>query len=559
LEEKHPIVQTFTPKMGSALVFNHDTLHEGEKVVKGVKYIMRTSIMFRQVEDLRDPARPFELDELWQKTKAIFATFNQLEANKDPHAFSTKFLEAQTLQILHGRSIRGASSASKGSSEVVPLLDVLPAELLHYILEFLPAPKDLCTLMQVCSRMKSVARDGYLWRLNYTKRWGSDTLAILESNFRREVEPPPPSSRPSSNQSGEKESRQKGIIDPSLMDWCGIYRGRHTQEHRYNVPLVVYISDQMRAVSVPPTTTTTTPTTTTTTTTPSPPSPLVDTILPAFVDFTFSPWDNSFESYELINESWASFYSSVSDRCEVSFEYLMPLWRGAYYDASQASNREHLTLFVIHPLYFSDLGLIPEGIHENDYETDTKVDIPVDIFETLTKKVIRQIPELPAITYVSAELCALYSCKVSTGIVAFELHLSLQDTEEQNRVIWRVVSFDQSVSTGERTIFTSATNCDRVVDTIGQLAGDTRPVVAIAREVAFEKRPDSPDLPKIRASCADTAKQIKAKLAATGFADVRELTDEHIFEGARAYAGLPSFQEIVINTATYRANLKSKK
>ena len=527
--------------MGSALVFNHDTLHEGEKVVKGVKYIMRTSIMFRQVEDLRDPARPFELDELWQKTKAIFATFNQLEANKDPHAFSTKFLEAQTLQILHGRSIRGTSSASKGKSEVVPLLDVLPAELLHYILECLPAPKDLCTLMQVCSRMKSVARDGHLWRLNYTQRWGSDTLAILESNFRREVEPPrcPPSN----------QSRQKGIIDPSLMDWCGIYRGRHTQEHRYNVPLVVYISDQMRAVCIPPRTTVTTTTTTTA-------SPLVDLVLPAFVDVTFSPWDNSFESYELIGESWAFFYSSVSDRCEVSFEYLLPLWRGAYYSAVLASNREHLTLFVIHPLYFSDLELIPKGIHENDYETDTKVDIPVDIFETLTKKVIRQIPELPAITYVSAELCALYSCKVSTGIVAFELHLSLQDTEEQNRVIWRVVSFDQSVSTGERTIFTSATNCDRVVDTIGQLAGVSRPVVAIAREVAFEKRPNSPDLPKIRSSCVDTAKQIKAKLAAAGFADVRELTDEHIFEGARAYTGLPSFQEIVIDTATYRANLK---
>lgn len=33
-----------------ALIFNHDTLHEGEAVTKGCKYILRTEIMFQRVD-----------------------------------------------------------------------------------------------------------------------------------------------------------------------------------------------------------------------------------------------------------------------------------------------------------------------------------------------------------------------------------------------------------------------------------------------------------------------------------------------------------------------------
>ena len=31
-----------TPRAGQALIFNHDTYHEGEPVLEGVKYILRT-------------------------------------------------------------------------------------------------------------------------------------------------------------------------------------------------------------------------------------------------------------------------------------------------------------------------------------------------------------------------------------------------------------------------------------------------------------------------------------------------------------------------------------
>jgi len=41
---------SITPRRGTALIFNHDSLHEGEAVTKGMKYILRTEIMFQRVD-----------------------------------------------------------------------------------------------------------------------------------------------------------------------------------------------------------------------------------------------------------------------------------------------------------------------------------------------------------------------------------------------------------------------------------------------------------------------------------------------------------------------------
>lgn len=35
-----------TPKTGSVLIFDHDLLHEGSKVTSGIKYSVRSDIMY---------------------------------------------------------------------------------------------------------------------------------------------------------------------------------------------------------------------------------------------------------------------------------------------------------------------------------------------------------------------------------------------------------------------------------------------------------------------------------------------------------------------------------
>jgi len=42
---------TIQPRQGTALVFLHDLEHEGSSVIQGIKYVLRTDIMFRLEEE----------------------------------------------------------------------------------------------------------------------------------------------------------------------------------------------------------------------------------------------------------------------------------------------------------------------------------------------------------------------------------------------------------------------------------------------------------------------------------------------------------------------------
>ena len=61
------------PKAGTALIFNHDTLHEGLPVMEGVKYIIRTEIMYRRVDSemLPDPL-DYQKDDNYLTTLALY-------------------------------------------------------------------------------------------------------------------------------------------------------------------------------------------------------------------------------------------------------------------------------------------------------------------------------------------------------------------------------------------------------------------------------------------------------------------------------------------------------
>ncbi|MGK0390517.1 MAG: prolyl 4-hydroxylase [Maribacter sp.] len=42
------IESTIQPKIGKALIFRHGLVHEGCPVLEGVKYVLRTDIMYRR-------------------------------------------------------------------------------------------------------------------------------------------------------------------------------------------------------------------------------------------------------------------------------------------------------------------------------------------------------------------------------------------------------------------------------------------------------------------------------------------------------------------------------
>ena len=62
------------------MFFNHDTLHEGQPVTQGTKYIIRTEIMFRRVdtEMLPNPTS-YQENESYLKTVALYKKSWELE------------------------------------------------------------------------------------------------------------------------------------------------------------------------------------------------------------------------------------------------------------------------------------------------------------------------------------------------------------------------------------------------------------------------------------------------------------------------------------------------
>lgn len=180
----------FTPKTGSALIFNHDTLHEGETVSEGTKYILRTSIMFRRVEALSDPLRGWEQNTDWQRMREVFSTFDVLNVSKDPSDFTRKYLECQAIQIANGRSIH----------EPTPL--PLPEDVFVSIFNLLSLV-EIASTLRVSKAWKSIARSGRLWRDRLQKNFALSWDSIKSSD------------------------RMLSKADASIVDWFSIYRRIH--------------------------------------------------------------------------------------------------------------------------------------------------------------------------------------------------------------------------------------------------------------------------------------------------------------------------------------------
>ena len=69
-----------TPRQGTALIFNHDTLHEGLPVIEGVKYIIRTEIMYRRVDREMIPnPLDYQTNENYLTTLALYQKSWELE------------------------------------------------------------------------------------------------------------------------------------------------------------------------------------------------------------------------------------------------------------------------------------------------------------------------------------------------------------------------------------------------------------------------------------------------------------------------------------------------
>ena len=77
------------PKVRSVLIFDHDILHEGSKVVGGTKYSVRTDIMFRATSSTADDREESEKQQQKQQQRRVTSSVASLTESDPLGIFST--------------------------------------------------------------------------------------------------------------------------------------------------------------------------------------------------------------------------------------------------------------------------------------------------------------------------------------------------------------------------------------------------------------------------------------------------------------------------------------
>eukprot|EP01102_Stenamoeba_stenopodia_P010116 TRINITY_DN3011_c0_g1_i3.p1 TRINITY_DN3011_c0_g1~~TRINITY_DN3011_c0_g1_i3.p1 ORF type:complete len:669 (-),score=104.13 TRINITY_DN3011_c0_g1_i3:103-2109(-) len=387
------LLYAYQPKQGSALIFNHDTFHEGEIVRKGVKYIARTSIMFRRVQDLSDPKRLFEQDPMWQKSKTLFSTFCSLMAKGDTHQFTLSYLEAQAMQLKLG-------SRCLHSPPVMP--DTLPLDILFNIFQFLDDPRDFAALMTTCKAWNAMMRTGYVWKDLYSRKWGRDACAAIKKI---------PTTR-----HGIKGSREMpDNIDDGLIDWYGIFRNRYCLQHKCS-SIFSYVSGMAYASHNGFT-----------------------RITPARVADDSAPWDYSYNNFYTTEYGQDYFYLSnqnmgFSSRTslKIKFSFISQIWKEQLFGRRNDRLVNNTAILIVHPLLWDIRTFWPSprymcfgGSGTTSWNEFAHVPSTLEVSYQHKMKTIRMLSrnyDVQSICMIDAELCALYSCnKQTSGIVIYKL------------------------------------------------------------------------------------------------------------------------------------------
>lgn len=91
--EDPEVIATFNPKKGTAIIFPADLFHEGDVVVSGTKYVVRTNIMFECVQHF--PEEDVKDNPDYKEMKELFESFDKLSFEGDVSKFTSGFDKIQ--------------------------------------------------------------------------------------------------------------------------------------------------------------------------------------------------------------------------------------------------------------------------------------------------------------------------------------------------------------------------------------------------------------------------------------------------------------------------------
>lgn len=199
-KQKYEVYDTFKPKKGSALIFSGDLLHEGEVITNGVKYLIRTELIFEKASITKDIK---EFDEKFIKMEEFYEyTAKLMLKEESPIKITQNYLSALNLQY--------EESLKTSKVNIIESNDI-PEEIIMQICLYL-FPKGIVRLKLVNQHWYKSILSSELWRQLFKRNH--------ESHYERNM-----------------------IGESKLINWYKVYK-YHTLIEKKN-PLIIDLGNQI--------------------------------------------------------------------------------------------------------------------------------------------------------------------------------------------------------------------------------------------------------------------------------------------------------------------------
>eukprot|EP01091_Cochliopodium_minus_P016899 TRINITY_DN6476_c0_g1_i1.p1 TRINITY_DN6476_c0_g1~~TRINITY_DN6476_c0_g1_i1.p1 ORF type:complete len:1102 (-),score=264.92 TRINITY_DN6476_c0_g1_i1:14-3127(-) len=164
--KKENALAKIVPKRGRALLFNHDTFHEGDTVLKGTKYIIRTEVLFYRVDTPIFVDNNLSQNPEYKQMVTLYKQSWKYEAVGKVKEFTDTYLEALKLQ-----------RAAKTGPLATKFISNLPSMIWRHIITFL-GMTEVCTMMTICKFFYALGRDSRIWKNLFFNSKIKDTMKL---------------------------------------------------------------------------------------------------------------------------------------------------------------------------------------------------------------------------------------------------------------------------------------------------------------------------------------------------------------------------------------------
>eukprot|EP00026_Physarum_polycephalum_P003215 Phypoly_transcript_03225.p1 GENE.Phypoly_transcript_03225~~Phypoly_transcript_03225.p1 ORF type:complete len:786 (+),score=88.51 Phypoly_transcript_03225:55-2412(+) len=234
-----PKSATVTGETGKAVIFNHDLGHTGNVVTKGVKFVMKTEVLFRRADMPVYPPRELTLqeDELYKEAVKLYNLADQLESNGDVLGSTAAYLKALEIQINAKQPPLSESLVDTKNDPTSCLSVDIYVKLFRYL-----DLKTAVKCMQVNRRWHKLALDGQIWMQKYSSDFPLLFLVDQNSHSRGAVEMAEKAFLKDWYQSYKISYLLNHIkYDPICIDIGATYTKAAQKEHKVYMPTLIGI------------------------------------------------------------------------------------------------------------------------------------------------------------------------------------------------------------------------------------------------------------------------------------------------------------------------------